>query len=661
MPRRRAGAARCSRHGVTGPMPRSVRRRSAVISKPERLASDAASASSTRTVPGRADRGQPAGPVDRRAEDVAQPGDDRPERHADADVGQQVVVAHGLARGPARWRAAGAAPSVTNSTSSPTVLITRPPWAVTTSEASASNRCTTCGELALGQPPYQRGEATRGRRSPTLRTTPGVVLLRARRRRSCGRWRPSGAGATRRPAAARAGRRARSSFRAAARAVSGSGTARLVSGEASPSPTEPVQASTAGTSPSASAISWVCQPASRSVVRPSARIIASAVGSSNTPSRTIPTTDRSAFRSAVGEHRVLVADVGEAQGVPELAGTEQRRPRRRGADLPAPHASRGSPSSLAATSSTRTRGRRPRAASGPRHRRSSRRGRSEARPDHAGWLTVRRPQAGGRTWTTSPAAWACRPAGPSSTSRPESSTATARPRATAPEGWCTRTSCPMVTHGRGTAARSPLRRRAPADPGSRAARRGRRGRRATQVLPAHAGDPAQPQRRRRVHRQLLAALVHVDARAGDDQLAGRPPRASSRMLAEHAADRRRRRRARRSATSAAPAPRPPAAARAAIAIPVSSGSHPRSAPAIGTTTDTATDAPAGASQCRASRPRPALWWSATTTRHGSGRRAASRLVESSVAWPSTPRHGLPGVSNASRRARRPGVLAHRQG
>ena len=42
--------------------------------------------------------------------------------------------------------------------------------------------------------------------------------------------------------------------------------------------------------------------------------------------------------------------------------------------------------------------------------------------------------------------------------------------------------------------------------------------------------------------------------------------------------------------------------------------------------------------------------SATTTRQGSGRRAASRLVESSVAWPSTPRQGLPGVSNASRRA-----------
>ena len=88
----------------------------------------------------------------------------------------------------------------------------------------------------------------------------------------------------------------------------------------------------------------------------------------------------------------------------------------------------------------------------------------------------------------------------------------------------------------------------------------------------------------------------------------------------------------------------------AIAIPVSSGSQPHSAPAMGRTTDTATDAAGGASQCRAIRPRPALWWSATTTRQGSGRRAASRLVESSVAWPSTLRQGLPGVSNASRRA-----------
>ena len=65
--------------------------------------------------------------------------------------------------------------------------------------------------------------------------------------------------------------------------------------------------------------------------------------------------------------------------------------------------------------------------------------------------------------------------------------------------------------------------------------------------------------------------------------------------------------------------------------------------------DTATDVPGGASQDRASRPRPSLWWSATTTRHGSPTIAARAFVEPMVAWCSRSRQGESGVSNAARR------------
>ena len=135
-------AARRSSLGVTGPMPRRVRRRSAVVSKPLRLASAAASASSTSTPPAGRHAGQPAGAVDGGAEDVTEPGQ-RPAR-------TPCRPARRAAGRPRPWRrtrssaiaAAGAASIVTNRISSPTVLITRPPWAVTMSVARASNRCT---------------------------------------------------------------------------------------------------------------------------------------------------------------------------------------------------------------------------------------------------------------------------------------------------------------------------------------------------------------------------------------------------------------------------------------------------------------------------------------------------------------------------------------
>ena len=101
---------------------------------------------------------------------------DRPERHADAHVGQEVVVGHRLdevqrdrAR-PARRRAS------TNSTSSPTVLID--PAAVGGDDVGRQRleALHDLGELALGQPPDQRGERRRGRRSRRCGSTPCVVL-----------------------------------------------------------------------------------------------------------------------------------------------------------------------------------------------------------------------------------------------------------------------------------------------------------------------------------------------------------------------------------------------------------------------------------------------------------------------------------------------------
>ena len=122
MPRRRARAARCSRHGVTGPMPRSVRRRNGVISNPERLASDAASASSTSTVPGRATA------VSRLARFTVVPKTSpsrettgpnaMPTRTSGRKSSSPMACTRSSAIAPA-----GAVPSVTNSTSSPTVLI----------------------------------------------------------------------------------------------------------------------------------------------------------------------------------------------------------------------------------------------------------------------------------------------------------------------------------------------------------------------------------------------------------------------------------------------------------------------------------------------------------------------------------------------------------
>ena len=79
----------------------------------------------------------------------------------------------------------------------------------------------------------------------------------------------------------------------------------------------------------------------------------------------------------------------------------------------------------------------------------------------------------------------------------------------------------------------------------------------------------------------------------------------------------------------------------ATASPASSGSHAGPSDGTGTVAETATDVPGGASQVRASRPRPSLWWSATTTRHGSPSHAARALVEPMVAWCSTSRHGSP--------------------
>ena len=231
--------------------------------------------------------------------------------------------------------------------------------------------------------------------------------------------------------------------------------------------------------------------------------------------------------------------------------------------------------------------------------RSSRRGRSEACPDQAGWsrFGALRPAAarGRRPRRRGPADRRGRraPAGPSRRPRRRD------PARRHPEGWCTRTSEPDGdAQRRGTGGGAPPSPHRPLTQAvvqpSAESPRGRRGARSSRRTPV---TPHSRERRCRVHGQLLAVLVHVDAGAGDSQLIAGGLRGRD-HLAEHAADLPRRRRARRWATSAAPAPRPPLATHRAIAIPVSSGSQPRSAPAIGTTTDTATDAPGGASQAR---------------------------------------------------------------
>ncbi|OLT15276.1 hypothetical protein BJF80_10420 [Serinicoccus sp. CUA-874] len=66
------------------------------------------------------------------------------------------------------------------------------------------------------------------------------------------------------------------------------------------------------------------------------------------------------------------------------------------------------------------------------------------------------------------------------------------------------------------------------------------------------------------------------------------------------------------------------------ATPAASGTQPASSGATaGSTALIARQSPGGEDHERPRRPRPADWWSATTTRPGRGSRSASRLVEGS--------------------------------
>ena len=134
-----------------------------------------------------------------------------------------------------------------------------------------------------------------------------------------------------------------------------------------------------------------------------------------------------------------------------------------------------------------------------------------------------------------------------------------------------------------------------------------------ELLAAHPRHAAQPQRGRGVDRQLLAALVDVDADAR------RPPRPGAARTA-----RRRPCASRRSATSTSlghfSACLHAGHLRDRARLHGQSGEqrHPRGAVIRrrGSSTETATEAVPGASHARPRRPRPACWWSATTTRHG---------------------------------------------
>ena len=191
MPRRPDGSARRRFQGVTGPIPRSVRRLRGDISKPDVLASEAAIASSTKTVRGLATA------VSRLARFTVIP-KTSPSRDTTCPLamptrtsGRRSSSAMASTRSSA-MAAAGAAPLATNRTSSPTVLMTRPPCAVTTSDASASKRCTTRASSRSESRRTRRVNETRSAK-PTQRTTPALSIVGSEsetmREMAADRWR----------------------------------------------------------------------------------------------------------------------------------------------------------------------------------------------------------------------------------------------------------------------------------------------------------------------------------------------------------------------------------------------------------------------------------------------------------------------------------------
>ena len=234
------------------------------------------------------------------------------------------------------------------------------------------------------------------------------------------------------------------------------------------------------------------------------------------------------------------------------------------------------------------------------------------------------PRASGRTWTTSPAPRVRIPAGvcdhePARRRRPR------RPgRQRPPAGRSTRTWRPMVAHASTYDVGSPPR----GVPGRRlplvVQRLGERA--STSRAAAERSWSARPRQRPARSRSAPAARPRVERHVEPDaEHGGRPRRrarparpacpASLRLVDQHVVRplQRAGRRRRRAVRPRRPRARPAAAARAtARPGPVGGAPAPRrSAPARG-----------GVTQVRSSRPRPAVWCSATTTRPSAHRRGA---------------------------------------
>ena len=134
-------AVRVTSHGDTGPIPLSVRRRSGAHAKPDVAPRLEAVGSSASTVPGAAIE------VRRLARLTVVPNTSpirastcplaSPTRTSGSSGSASISAARSSA-----IPAAAAGGQATNSTSSPTVLMMRPPCEATTSDAVASNRCT---------------------------------------------------------------------------------------------------------------------------------------------------------------------------------------------------------------------------------------------------------------------------------------------------------------------------------------------------------------------------------------------------------------------------------------------------------------------------------------------------------------------------------------
>ena len=129
-----------------------------------------------------------------------------------------------------------------------------------------------------------------------------------------------------------------------------------------------------------------------------------------------------------------------------------------------------------------------------------------------------------------------------------------------------------------------------------------------------------------VRRELGPAHVAAHPDDDGDHVPGRRPRRGARR----ACDRRPRGRSATSGAASMPATARSASAAASAAAGVTNGSRSLAAVPGADDTDTSSDAPAGATQVRPRRPRPAVWRSATTTRPVGRARATHVVVRVTV-------------------------------